>query len=60
MYKHSPELPPFTYILELTRSSQQRPSWLSWQSVTLDSRDREGLGVAFFATALGLHTRKKA
>ena len=34
-------LPPFTYILELMTRSQQRPSWLSWQSVALDSRGRE-------------------
>ena len=59
-YIHSPALPaPFTYIQELMKRSQQRPSWLSnWQSVALDSRARdfdshEGLGVAFFATGLG-------
>ena len=58
-------LPPFTYILELMTRSQQWRSWLSCQSVALDSRVvssilTEGLGLA---TGLGrvlenLHTRK--
>ena len=63
-YHHS-----HAYILELMTRSQQRPSWLSWQSVALDSWGREfdshrrPLWVAFFATSLGwvlenLHTRK--
>ena len=40
-YIHSRALPPSTYIQELMTRSQQRPSWLSWQSVALDSRGRE-------------------
>ena len=31
----------YTYILQLMTRSQQRPSWLSRQSVALDSRVRE-------------------
>ena len=59
LYIHSSALPPFT-ILGLMTRSQQRPSWLSWQSVALDSRGRvssiltDGLAVAFFATASSL------
>ena len=34
-------MPSFAYIQELMTRSQQRPSWLSWQSVALDSRGRE-------------------
>ena len=45
-------------VLKLMTHSQQRPSWLSWQSVALDSRVvslilNEGLGVVFFTTVLG-------
>ena len=40
-HQHSPALPSFTYIQELMIRSQQRPSWLSWHSVALDSRGRE-------------------
>ena len=38
---NSPALPLFTYMVELMTRSQQRPSWLSWSSVALDSRGRE-------------------
>ena len=59
MYLHRRYHAPFIYILEPKTCSQQRPSWLSWQSVALDSRGvvssilTEDLGVAFFATCLG-------
>ena len=41
MYLHRRYHAPFIYILEPKTCSQQRPSWLSWQSVALDSRVRE-------------------
>ena len=55
-YIHSPALPPFTYILELMTSSQQRPSWLSWQSVALDSWGREILIIFRHWSRLSLYT----
>ena len=59
-------LPPSIPSLATGLRSQQWPSWLSWQSVPLDSRVREfrilteGLGVTCFANGLGrvLLTRK--
>ena len=55
----SPAFPPFMHIDTRTHDTlSARPSWLSWQSVALDTRAvssifTEGLGVAFFATGLG-------